>query len=263
MVLWRRHHRLHIQNITDMKKNLLFALVLFIALPSMAQLRSHQNRHPGQATLTVISTDRHGFWLFVDDVLQNERPVHSICVRNFWDDNFHIRVELDNRLHNCVGQYVDMSHSRSLNIAQYDGLYGLDFTEAHIRPELTMDLISALPIATQEAPVVVPIEPTMPPTPPMPNGMNPKDYDEAFRMISNQSYDNTKLTTAKQVISNNPMTVNQIANICKLFSFENNKLEFAKYAYSFCTEKNKYYMLNEVFDYDSSKHELNEYIQGL
>ena len=97
----------------------------------------------------------------------------------------------------------------------------------------------------------------------MPQGMNPEDYNEVVRMISNESFDDTKLTVAKQVISNNPMTASQIVNICKLFSFESNKLEFAKFAYPYCTEKNKYYLLNEVLTYDSSKRELNEYIQGL
>ena len=82
-------------------------------------------------------------------------------------------------------------------------------------------------------------------------------------MISNESFDDTTLTMAKQGVSNNPMTATQIVNICKLFSFESIKLEFAKFAYAFCTEKNKYYLLNEVFSHDSSKRELNEYIQGL
>ena len=82
-------------------------------------------------------------------------------------------------------------------------------------------------------------------------------------MISNESFDDTKLALAKQIISSNPMTVNQIVNICKLFSFESKKLEFAKFAYSYCTDRNKYYLLNEVFTYDSSKRELNEFIQGL
>lgn len=247
-----------------MKKHLFFAFILLFTMPAMAQLRSHHFEHQGQfTTLTVISTNHQGFWLFVDDVLQNENPVHSICVRNFWPEDFHIRVELDNRLHNCVGQYVDMSRSQSLNIAQYDGLFGLDFTQAHIRPELTMDLLLPhVPPVPQGNQNIMPTPP-VPPLPPMPQGMNPEDYNEVVRMISNESFDDTKLTVAKQIISNNPMTASQIVNICKLFSFESNKLEFAKFAYPYCTEKNKYYLLNEVLTYDSSKRELNEYIQGL
>ena len=105
--------------------------------------------------------------------------------------------------------------------------------------------------------------PAEPPAPPMPQGMNPQDYEEASQLISKESFDSSKLTIAKQIISSNPMTASQILGICNFFSFESNKLEFAKYAYPFCTDKNKYYLLNETFKYDSSKQELNDYIQGL
>ena len=112
-----------------MKKHLIFSLVLLLALPCMAQLRIHHGETQGQASsLTVVSTNQHGFWLFVDDVLQNENPVRSICVKNLWADNFHIRVELNNRLHNCVGQYVNMSRSQTLGITQYEGMLRLDET---------------------------------------------------------------------------------------------------------------------------------------
>ena len=72
-----------------------------------------------------------------------------------------------------------------------------------------------------------------------------------------------KLTVAEQVVSANPVTANQILGICKLFSFESNKLSFAKFAYTYCVDKNKYYLLNEAFSYESSKRELNEFIKGL
>ena len=94
-------------------------------------------------------------------------------------------------------------------------------------------------------------------------GMSPKDFGEAYAMIQRESFDDTRLTIAKQVVVTNKMMVNQIAQIARLFSFENNRLEFAKFAYPYCIEKNKYYLLYDVFDHDSSKHELNEYIQGL
>lgn len=248
-----------------MRKHFIFAFLLFFAIPAMAQLRSHHgggHQNPN-ATLTVTSTDRQGFWLFVDDILQNEMPVRSICVRNFWPDDYHIRVELDNKPHNCIGQYVDMSRSQTLSIIQRHNMYGLDFKSIQVRPELTMELITS---ESPTVPTVMP-EPALPPMPapmpPVPTSMDPKDYDDAYRMISGQSFDNTKLTMAKQVVASNPMTANQILGICKLFSFENNKLEFAKYAYDHCTDKNKYFLLYEAFSYDASKQELNEYIQGL
>jgi len=244
-----------------MRKHFFFAFLLFIAMPAMAQLRSHHAEGQGPATaLTVVSTNDQDFWLFVDDVLQNENPVRSICVTGFWADQFHIRVELDNPLHNCVGQYVDMARPQSLSIMQRQGMLGFDFKPVQVRPQLTMEL-KASPITA--VPVAMP-EPALPQVPaPMPSAMNPKDYDDAYRMISGQNYDNTKLTMAKQVIASNPMTASQILGICKLFSFENNKLEFAKHAYSHCTERNKYYLINEAFSYEASKQELIDYINSL
>lgn len=115
---------------------------------------------------------------------------------------------------------------------------------------------------SQTEPSVVPPAPPVPPTPPTPYAMNSKDYDAAYQLISKESFDSSKLTLAEQVASSNPMSARQILDICKLFSFESNKLEFAKFAYEFCVDKNKYFLLNEAFTYESSKRELNEFIKG-
>lgn len=94
-------------------------------------------------------------------------------------------------------------------------------------------------------------------------GMNPQDYDYAYKMIADESFDSSRLELAKMVVSTNPMTANQIMGICKLFSFESNKLDFAKCAYRHCTDKNRYFLINEVFNFESSKRELRDYIMGL
>ena len=95
-----------------------------------------------------------------------------------------------------------------------------------------------------------------------PIGMNPQDYEYAYRMLADESFDSSRLKLAKQIIMSNPMSVNQIMDICKLFSFESNKLDFAKFAYRHCTDKNRYFMLNDVFSFESSKRELRDYIIG-
>ena len=247
-----------------MKKHLLFFLILFMALPGMAQVATvrhrHVGNHHGSTTLTIVAPRGLSFWLFVDDVLQNEQPVRSICVRNLWEDSFYIRVELDNPLQNCVGQFVDLKQSQTLTIVRDDKLFGMDYSQIHVRPEVTMDLVTEQPSVGGN--VQPPVPPT-PPVPPMQFGMTPQDYEDAYQVISNESFDSSKLTVAKQVISANPMTASQILGICKLFSFESNKLEFAKFAYANCVDQNKYYLLNEAFSYESSKRELNNYINGL
>jgi hypothetical protein len=48
----------------------------------------------------------------------------------------------------------------------------------------------------------------------------------------------------------------------KEFSFDKNRLEFAKRAYKNCVDKRNYYLLNDAFDFDSYARQLNDYIRN-
>jgi hypothetical protein len=234
------------------------ALTLGLTAQNKITIRpKHGGNQHGNATLTVTSprNQSYRFWLYVDDVLQNEQSVRSICVRNLEEDSYYVRIELDNTVQNCVGQFVDLRQSQTMAIVHSGKWFGLETTDVHVRPELSMDLITA-----SNEPSVVP---PMPPAPPTPYAMSPRDYEEACQLISDESFDSSRMTVAEQVVSSNPMAASQILGICKLFSFESNKLSFAKFAYAYCVDKNKYYLLNEAFSYESSKRELNEFIKGL
>lgn len=92
-------------------------------------------------------------------------------------------------------------------------------------------------------------------------GMNPRDYDAAVTMIRKENFDEKRLDGAKRIIAFNPMDVRQIAGICRLFTFEANRLEFAKYAYRYCVDPNNYFLLDEVFTFGSSKEDLHRFIR--
>lgn len=104
--------------------------------------------------------------------------------------------------------------------------------------------------------------------PPTPRGcagsypMSGPDFSAALNTIKNQSFEEGKLKTAQQVASANCLSVNQITSVCQTFGFEDSKLNFAKYAYDFCTEQNKYYMINNVFSFSSSSDALNDFVQS-
>ena len=100
------------------------------------------------------------------------------------------------------------------------------------------------------------------PTPaPRPIAMNEIDFQRALSVIKSEDFENTKLSTAKQVASNNLLTVNQISRICQLFEFDNTRLDFAKTAYFRCVDQNQYYLLHSVFEFDSNKKELDKFVQ--
>jgi len=90
--------------------------------------------------------------------------------------------------------------------------------------------------------------------------MNSGDFESAKASIKAQSFDDTKLSTAKNIASSNCLSAQQVKDICQLFSFEDKKLEFAKFAYVRCTERNKFFIVNDVFQFSSNVDELNEYI---
>lgn len=94
------------------------------------------------------------------------------------------------------------------------------------------------------------------------HAMSNSDFEQVKTTLSEISFDDTRLSTAKQIISSNCLNSNQVMSIMKLFSFEESKLDFAKSAYGYCMDQNNYFKVVNAFTFDSSKNELNNYIQG-
>jgi hypothetical protein len=92
--------------------------------------------------------------------------------------------------------------------------------------------------------------------------MSPKDFSNALATVKNQNFDETTLKTAKQIASANCLNVNQIIQLVKVFSFEESKLDFAKYAYDYCVDPKNYFNLNNVFSFSTSVEDLSDYIQS-
>lgn len=93
--------------------------------------------------------------------------------------------------------------------------------------------------------------------------MGYSDFDAAKRSISGQSFEDSKLKIAKNIASSNCLSAQQVKDICQTFSFEESKLDFAKFAYVRCTERSKFFIVNDVFSFSSSVDELNEYIASV
>lgn len=227
-------------------RKLFIILFAFLTLPTMAQVKVHAvgNQQTASCSLSVKASAGQSFWLFVDDVLQNENSAKSICLQNMPPRDYYIRVEMDNQEHNCVGQFIQLDGSKSFEFTQHNGFFGLISIQGGFRPELTLQFYENQPNSN----ILL--------------GLNPADFNQAKEQIKNESFDNSRLNLAKQIVSGNGMNAAQITEICKLFSFENNALEFAKFAYQYCLDANKYYLVNEAFKHDSSKRELNEFING-
>jgi len=89
-----------------------------------------------------------------------------------------------------------------------------------------------------------------------------QDFDDAKKSISSKSFEDSKLTIAKQITASNCLLTSQVKEIMKLFSFEDSKLEFAKYAYQYTFDVGNYYKVNDAFTFEMSINDLNEYISA-
>ncbi len=90
--------------------------------------------------------------------------------------------------------------------------------------------------------------------------MKPQDFQRAKHSIENADFSSDKQTIAKQIVSSNCLTAEQVKQIVSLFDFESGKLEFAKFAYTHTYDIGNYFIINDAFDFSSSIKELDEYI---
>ncbi|TVQ83378.1 MAG: DUF4476 domain-containing protein [Bacteroidetes bacterium] len=91
--------------------------------------------------------------------------------------------------------------------------------------------------------------------------MSDTDFARALQAVKNQTFEDDKLSTAKQVARNNCLLVSQVKAVIEVFTFEDSKLEFAKFAYSRTLDYGRYYELNDAFTFSSSVEELNKFVE--
>lgn len=93
-------------------------------------------------------------------------------------------------------------------------------------------------------------------------GMHPQTFADVMRTVDNQAFSSSKMAVAKQAISANGISSNQVAQMMNLFSFESYKLEFAKFAYGYVADPQNYWVVNNGFSFSSSVRELDHFIAG-
>ena len=90
--------------------------------------------------------------------------------------------------------------------------------------------------------------------------MDQNAFSGALGTINGQSFESNKLQVAKQAFATNCMTSAQVGQIMQLFSFEDSRLDFAKFAYGHTYDLGNYFQINNAFTFSSSVDELNDFI---
>jgi len=90
--------------------------------------------------------------------------------------------------------------------------------------------------------------------------MSPANFNKMKESIDSKPFSETKMSTAKVATKNACLSVKQIKEVVGLFSMDEDKLAYAKYAYAFCVDKANYYQVGDVFSFSASTEELNEFL---
>jgi hypothetical protein len=92
--------------------------------------------------------------------------------------------------------------------------------------------------------------------------MNTGEFADAKKSIESKSFEDSKMTMLKQIGRDRCFTVDQVKGMMSVFSFEDSKLDWAKFAYDRTYDIDNYYKVNDAFTFESSIDDLNSYIQS-
>lgn len=94
------------------------------------------------------------------------------------------------------------------------------------------------------------------------NTISGREFSSLLQMIKRQSFDDRKLEFLATQLNRTYFNTDQIKTIMREFSFDKNRLEFAKMAYKNCVDKRNYYNLYDAFDFENNARQLNDYIKN-
>lgn len=161
-----------------------------------------------------------------------------------------------------AGRSVTLEESKDLENVFSDQTSSLvieDIFEPISGPQVAVPVVVPAPVTpTQPEPTIPIVEAPQGPPPCM---MTDKQYENAVKAVKSNSFRDELMTTAKLATKDKCLNLDQIRGIAKLFSFEDQSLEFVLYAYDLSTEQSEYYTLEDLFKFMSSKDEFTKFLQ--
>ena len=93
------------------------------------------------------------------------------------------------------------------------------------------------------------------------NIMGVREFNDMKEQLRKEWFENNRLTSTKVIIDKSNFTTQQVKELMLLFTFENNRLEIAKYAYCKTVDQRNYYLVNDALTFSSSKDELARFLR--
>ncbi len=253
-----------------MKKFFLIALLLspltFHLSPSHAQ-PGRPGPVPPPQRYTVSFESQHGeaFSVFIDGDLVNRMPQSRVMVNDISNQTHQVVVVLKRPAEKAAVLSLRPGEPNVTVNVNYDmrleQLYL--FTPGHNRGDIKdMEDFRQRPDARRTN--NEPHHGNIPPAPPAPQATAPlpteEDVDGMILRLKAMSFDSDRLALGKTIVAATPMKASQISRLAAAIDFSNSQVEFLKYAYHYCVDKENYYRTVDVLTFSSDKKKVLDYI---
>jgi len=261
-------------------------LLTVIMLLAIATGGFAQRYRPYGGTLNIYSTDVP-FFLYINNVLYNNRPSIDLRVPNLQNPRYNLRIVFANRrqrtlngrgvqLVNRDGQYMDVVFSvssrggnrgivlESMNpVGRYNDNYrngdnyndGNNNEDRYDRDQQRYERYgqSENDRSNNQQNKENPIDNT---------GYQDKNEANQLNDLLNQKEnDQNRLQVAAQELKNRRLRSSEIIDLMELFVRDDNKLAFAKYAYPSCMDKENYDKVGDALSFSSTREKLAAFIK--
>jgi hypothetical protein len=88
--------------------------------------------------------------------------------------------------------------------------------------------------------------------------MAPQDVDALVQAVKQRPFEATKLSMAKEALSQSSIASADLKRLMRSFDFEASRVELAKYAHSHVSDPQNFYRVYESFDFDASIQEVQQ-----
>ncbi|MDM1294761.1 DUF4476 domain-containing protein [Sphingobacterium sp. N143] len=260
------------------KRFLTIFVLLIIATGAIAQ------RHrPYGGTLNIYSADVP-FFLYINNVLYNNRASRDIRVPNMRNPHYNLRIVFADRqrrtlqgsgvqLVNRNGQYMhvvfSVSNQRGAKGIILESMNPIDQYHDGYRDEYDQE------------------QPNSDPYGPTDNDETYREYDQdnvtydqreqndhtianypgkndsnrLNDLLNQKENDQDRLLIASQELKSMQLNASEIVDLMELFIRDDNKLAFAQYAYPTCVDKQNYGKVSDALSFSSTREKLAEFIR--
>lgn len=204
------------------------------------------------ATAVFFSESGDLFYLYMNNQLQNEVPLSQVKVDNLILKDYQVTVEFKDITKDRVRTDLKIKQGRESVFVVYQE-----------KESFTIDLYSKAkrgmysPSQTEVEIVRNGYEGRLG----CPEVVSDDLFNQKLQLVENSDYPQEKLSLAKEIVTGNCISVDQLHKIMEAIDYEPEKIELAKYAFSFVFDRDNYINLADLFEYQGSKKEISDWIK--